>query len=152
MWSEKMWNWWAHRVRVIPPAYYKFSRAQIKGDKPGNVCQILFVVYNDGKIQLQRQLILHTCHPFFRPTLFSFNLATFFCNFRFTLSTFNVLLINHFSILFPPLVSSVKDKNFQCNSVFYQVVLKNVIRVLQCIWASSILWETVLKRILFKLY
>ena len=144
MWSEKMWNWWAHRVRVIPPAYYKFSRAQIKGDKPGNVCQILFVVYNDGKIQLQRQLILHTSHTFFRSTLF--------CNFRFTLSTFNVLLINHFSILFRPLVSSVKDKNFQCNSVFYQVELKNVIRVLQYIWASSILWETVLKRILFKLY
>ena len=155
MWSEKMWNWWAYRVRVIPPGYYKFSRAQIKGDKPGNVCQILFVVYNDGKIQLQRQLILHTCHPFFRSTLFSFNLATFFCPGA-TFNSFNFQRIvnnnNHLSVLFRPLVSSVKDKNFQCTSVFYQVVLKNVIRVLHCIWTTSILWEVVLKRILFKLY
>ena len=51
-----------------------------------------------------------------------------------TFSTFTVLLItNHLSVLFRSLVSSVKDKNFQCTYVFYQVVLKNVIRALQCI-------------------
>ena len=95
----------------------------------------LFVVYNDGKIQLQRQL--HTCHPFFRSTLFSFNLTTFFRPGA-TFNSFNFQRIvnnnNHLSVLFRPLVSSVKDKNFQCTSVFYQVVLKNVIRVLQCIY------------------
>ena len=40
---------------------------------------------------------------------------------------------NRLNVLFRPLESSVKDKNFQSTSVFYQVVLKNVIRVLQCI-------------------
>ena len=37
---------------------------------------------------------------------------------------------NRLSVLFRPLESSVKDKNFQSTSVFYQVALKNVIRVL----------------------
>ena len=95
----------------------------------------LFVVYNDGKIQLQRQLH-HTCHPFFRSTLFSFNLTTFFRPGA-TFNSFNFQRIvnnNHLSVLFRPLVSSVKDKNFQCTFVFNQVVLKNVIRVLQCIY------------------
>ena len=95
--------------------------------------KILFIVY-DGKIQLQRQL-LHTCHPFFRSTLFPFKLAFFFCHGT-SFNSFNFQRIvnnnNHLSVLFRPLVSSAKDKNFQCTSVFYQLVLKNVIRVLQC--------------------
>ena len=41
---------------------------------------------------------------------------------RSTLSTFNTLINN--SVLFQPLVSSFKDKNFQSTSVFYQIVLK----------------------------
>ena len=53
------------------------------------------------------------------------------------LSTFNVLLImifnNDLDVLFRPSVSSVKDKNFPCTSIFNQVVLENVKRVLQCI-------------------
>ena len=63
-------------------------------------------------------------------------LPTFFCpgttfNSQFSTDLFNSN--NRLSILFRPLESSVKDKNFQSTSVFYQVVLKNVIRVLQCI-------------------
>ena len=112
-----------------------FQGPKSKGASRGMYVKILFVVYNDGKIQLQWQL-LHTCHPFFRSTLFSFNLATFFCPGT-TFNFFNFQRIvnnnNHFSVLFRPLVSSVKDKNFQSTSVFYQVVLINVIRVLQCI-------------------
>ena len=50
------------------------------------------------------------------------------------LSTFNVLLITTMIwTLFRPSVSSVKDKNFPCTSIFNQVVLENVKRVLQCI-------------------
>ena len=131
-----------------------FQGPKSKGASRGMYVKILFVVYNDGKIQLQQQL-LHSYHTFFRSTLFSFNLATFF----YPGTTFNFLNFqrivnnnNHLSVLFGPWVSSVKDKNFQCTSVFYQVVLKNVVPVLQYIWASSILWEPVLKRILFTLY
>ena len=29
--SERMWNWYAHGVRIIPQACYKFSRTQTKG-------------------------------------------------------------------------------------------------------------------------
>ena len=46
-----------------------------------------FVVNNAGKIQFQRQL-LHICNSFFRSTLFSFNLTTFFCPGT-TFSSFN---------------------------------------------------------------
>ena len=106
--------------------------------------KVLFVVYNEGKIQLQRQL-LHTCYPFFRSVLFSFKLATFFCPGA-TFNSFNFQRIvntnNHLSVLFRPLVSNIKDKNFPCTSVFYQVVLENVIQVLlQCIWAKRILMD-----------
>ena len=63
-------------------------------------------------------------------------LPTFFCpgtTFKSQFSTDLFNSNNRLSILFRPLESSVKDKNFQSTSVFYQVVLKNVIRVLQCI-------------------
>ena len=70
------------------------------------------------------------------------------------LSASNVFINNnnHLSTFFRPIVSTVEDENFQSISVFYQVVLANVIRVLKCILVSSILWEAVLKEILFKLY
>ena len=101
--------------------------------------KVLLVVYNDGKIQLQRQL-LHTCHPFFGLILFSFNLATFFCPAA-TFNSFNFQRIvnnsKHLSVLFRPLVNNVKNKNFPCTSVFNQVVHENVIQVLlQCIRAK----------------
>ena len=72
----------------------------------------------------------------FQETFFPFNLPTFFCpgtNFNPQLSTDLFDSNNSLSVLFRPLESSVKDKNFQSTFVFYQVVLKNVIRVLQCI-------------------
>ena len=63
-------------------------------------------------------------------------LPTFFC----PGTTFNSLNFQRTYLiaiivwaLFRPLERSVKDKNFQSTSVFFQVVLKNVIRVLQCI-------------------
>ena len=86
-----------------------FQGPKSKGASRGMYVKILFVVYNDGKIQLQRQLF-HTCHPFFRSALFSFKLATFFC----PGATFNVR----------PLVSSVKDKNFPCTSFLTKLYLK----------------------------
>ena len=88
--------------------------------------KVLFVVYNEGKIQLQRQL-LHTCYPFFRSVLFSFKLATFFCPGA-TFNSFNFQRIvnsnNHLSVLFRPLVSNIKDKNFHVLLFFTKLYLK----------------------------
>ena len=85
------------------------------------------------EIQLQRQL-LHICHPFFRSTLFS-STTQLSLGLK-QLSTLHVLINNnnHLSVLFRPLVSCVKDENFQSTFAFYQVVLKSAIRVLQCIY------------------
>ena len=133
MWSEK-----CKINKYIESGLYRqpnknFQGPKSKGISRGMYVKILFVVYNDVKIQLQLQL-LQTCHPFFRSTLFSFNLATFFCP-RTAFNCFNFQRIvnnnNNLSFLFRPLVSSVKNKNFQCISVFYQIVLEKVIRVLQ---------------------
>ena len=86
-----------------------FQGHKSKGASRGMYVKILFVVYNDGKIQLERQLF-HTCHPFFRSTLFSFKLATFFR----PGATFIVR----------PLVSSVKDINFPCTSFLTKLYWK----------------------------
>ena len=45
------------------------------------------------------------------------------------LPAFNVLINNnnHLSVLFRTLVSSVKNENFRSTSVFYKVIIKNVI-------------------------
>ena len=50
------------------------------------------------------------------------------------LSTRHILIINnnYLSVLFRPLVSSANDERFQSTFVFYQAVLKNALRVLQC--------------------
>ena len=74
-------------------------------------------------------------------SIFQLNLFRFPFNFllprnNFQLSQLSTDLFNsnnRLNVLFQPLESSVKDKNFQSTFVFYQVVLKNVIRVLQCI-------------------
>ena len=90
----------------------KFQGAKSKVTTRGMYVKILFVVYSDGKIQVQRQL-LHTCHLFFRSTLFSFDLATFFCPGT-TFNSFNFQRClnnnNYLSVLFRPLMSIVKLK------------------------------------------
>ena len=71
------------------------------------------------------------------PSIFQVNLVflpTFFLpRNSFQLSQLSTDLFNsnnRLSVLFRPLESSVKDKNFQSTSVFYQVVFKNFVRVL----------------------
>ena len=65
-----------------------------------------------------------------------------------TFNSFNfqrTIINNHLSVLFWPLVSSVKDNNFQSTSVSYQIVLKNIIRVPECMEASSIFMKSCLE-------
>ena len=67
---------------------------------------------------------LFTCHPFSSSSFFSFNPTTFLAPTQ--LWTFHVLFnhIDRLRVLFWPLVSSVKDENFQSTSVFYKAILK----------------------------
>ena len=107
---------------------YRQPVINFQGHKPrrqAGECRSKFqFVVNVGKIQFQRQLVFFQPPDFLSPQN----------NFQlFQLSTDLFNSNNRLSVLFRPLESSVKDKNFQTTSVFYQVVLKNVIRVLQCI-------------------
>ena len=106
---------------------YRQPVINFQGHKPrrqASECRSKFqFVVNVGKIQFQRQLVFFQPPDFLSPQN----------NFQlFQLSTDLFNSNNRLSVLFRPLESSVKDKNFQSTSVFYQVVLKNVIRVLQC--------------------
>ena len=130
---QKVVRW--KNVKLISTCFYRklvinFQGSKAKGTSRGIYLKILTCRKKCWKIQLQRQL-LRICHPFFRPPFF-FNVQLFFAPEQ--LSTIDVLVNNnnYFSVLFRPLVNSVEDENFQSTSVFCQVALKNVIRVLQC--------------------
>ena len=126
LWSERLQNWQANGVEVIPPTYYKFLRIQIKEDQSGNVCQnfnlwwIMLEEFNFSDSSFT-YVIHFSGQPCFLPT----SQLSFAPEQLSTLSTFNVLVYNndHLSVLFRHWVSSVKDENFQSASVFYQVVL-----------------------------
>ena len=114
--------------KYIELGLYRQPVINFQGHKPrrqASECRSKFqFVVNVGKIQFQRQLVFFQPPDFLSPQN----------NFQlFQLSTDLFNSNNRLSVLFRPLESSVKDKNFQSTSVFYQVVLKNVIRVLQCI-------------------
>ena len=68
--------------------------------------------------------IAQVCFVFFQPPNFLFRRNNFQPS---QLSTDLFNSNNRLRVLFQPLESSVKDKNFQSTSVFYQVVLKIVI-------------------------
>ena len=112
------------------------TRTQIKGEKWMYV-KILICSKYCWKNPTSATASSHMSSIFLVNLVF-FNLATFFCP-RTTFNCFNFQHIisnntnNHLSVLFRPLVSSAKDTNFQSTLVFYQVLLKNVIRVLQYI-------------------
>ena len=91
-----------------------------------------YIVKNTGKFNFSNSFFTYVIH-FSGQRCFLSTLQLSFAPEQ--LSTLHVLINNnnHLNVLFRPLVSGVKDENSQNTSVFYQVVLKSVIRVLQCI-------------------
>ena len=79
--------WSGSRVRVqllevaIPPAYYRLSRIQIKGNKPGNVCENFSLQQMLEKFNFNDSFFTHAIH-FSGEPCFSSNLILLRNNFQ----------------------------------------------------------------------